>query len=110
MKASPRSLAGQLEYIQQHWAGILPPELLRSILTAFDVLHEEQQMRGGGPGPIPVPRFGRFDLTYEEPERFSPDADWMSNVVLIAKTIYVWLDQLTKKYGRPIEPPRPDPR
>ncbi len=102
VKASPRSLNGQLEYMQRHWAGILPPDLLRSIQTAFDIVREEEQMRGGGPGPIPVPRFGRFDLTYEEPERFSPDADWMSNVVLLAKTIYVWLDQLSRKYDRTI--------
>jgi glycosidase len=35
-------------------------------------------------------------------EAFSRDADWMSNVVLIAKSTYVWLDQLSKKYQRPI--------
>ena len=26
----------------------------------------------------------------------------MPNLVLLAKTVYVWLDQLGKKYGRPI--------
>ena len=103
IKASPRSLIGQLEYMQKNWASILPPDLLRSILTAFDIVREEQQVRGGGPGPLPTPRFGRFDSTHEEPERFSPDADWMSNVVLLAKTIYVWLDQLSRKYDRRID-------
>ncbi|HRI87330.1 MAG TPA: alpha-amylase family glycosyl hydrolase, partial [Candidatus Hydrogenedentes bacterium] len=39
---------------------------------------------------------------YPEFERFSPDADWMSNVVLMAKSVYVWLDQLSKKYQRNI--------
>ena len=37
-----------------------------------------------------------------EPERFSLDLDWMPNLVLIAKNTYVWLDQLSKKYQRPI--------
>jgi hypothetical protein len=37
-----------------------------------------------------------------EPERFSRDLDWMPRVVLIAKNIYVWLDQLSKKYQRAI--------
>jgi glycosidase len=98
--ASPNSLSGQLEYIRKTWAELLPEDLLRDLMIAFDILREEEQMRGGGPGPIPVPRFGR-GLDYDEPERFSPDADWMSNVVLIAKTVYVWLDQLSKRYGRP---------
>ena len=35
-------------------------------------------------------------------ERFSPDTDWMPNAVLVAKTIYVWLDQLSRHYGRPL--------
>ncbi len=36
---------------------------------------------------------------YHEPEQFSPDRDWMPRLVLIAKNTYVWLDQLSKKYG-----------
>ncbi|HEY4744650.1 MAG TPA: alpha-amylase family glycosyl hydrolase, partial [Desulfuromonadaceae bacterium] len=45
--------------------------------------------------------FGGYD--YPEYERFSPDADWMSNVVMMAKMVYVWLDQLSRQYGRPID-------
>ncbi len=37
-----------------------------------------------------------------EPEAYTPDQAWMPNVVMIAKSSYVWLDQLSKKYGRPI--------
>ncbi|MBP7686557.1 MAG: hypothetical protein KA765_01555 [Thermoflexales bacterium] len=37
-----------------------------------------------------------------EPENFSPDLDWMPDLVLIAKNSYVWLDQLSKQYQRPI--------
>lgn len=99
--ASPDSLAGQLEYVRRQWGDLLPVELLERLLSAVDVLREEEQLRGdGGPGPAPVPHFAAAG---EEPERFSPDTDWMPNVVLIAKTIYVWLDQLSTRYGRPIE-------
>jgi hypothetical protein len=35
-----------------------------------------------------------------EYEAFSPDTDWMPNVVLMAKSTYVWLEQLSKKHGR----------
>jgi glycosidase len=99
IEASPGDLAGQLDWVRRHWGELLPPELLRAILIAFDVLATEEAERGHGPGAAAVLRFPR---ALEEPERFSPDTDWMPNVVLIAKTIYVWLDQLSKAYGRPI--------
>jgi len=35
-------------------------------------------------------------------EAFSPDQAWMPTVVLIAKSTYVWLEQLSKKYQRHI--------
>src|SRR5208283_4233837 len=38
-----------------------------------------------------------------EPERFSPDKEWMPKVVLLAKNTYVWLDQLSRRYQRPIQ-------
>ena len=72
----------------------------------MDVLKEEERLRGIGPGPAEVLHFGlrREDLErgYPEPVGFSRDADWMSNVVIISKSIYVWLDQLSKKYSRHI--------
>jgi hypothetical protein len=37
-----------------------------------------------------------------EYEAFSPDQVWMPTVVLIAKSTYVWLEQLSKKYQRHI--------
>jgi segregation and condensation protein B len=38
----------------------------------------------------------------EEPERFSFDLDWMPRLVLMAKNVYVWLHQLSRKYQRSI--------
>ncbi len=37
-----------------------------------------------------------------EYEAFSPDEDWMPSVVLLAKSTYVWLEQLSRKYSRHI--------
>ena len=114
LRACPDSLTGQMEFIKSHWAALLPPDLLSEILTAFDIVTEEQREYWGPTGPPEVLEFGLgaggkggrlgagADDYYPEPEAFSQDADWMSNVVLLAKMVYVWLDQLTKKYGRPI--------
>lgn len=106
MRAAPHSLEAQLEFIRTQWAHILPKELVELIQTVQGILTEEYKQRGGfvPGGMVEVLRFGARDAadTYPEWERFSPDADWMSNVVLIAKTVYVWLDQLSKKHGRHI--------
>ncbi|WP_305042975.1 alpha-amylase family glycosyl hydrolase [Geoalkalibacter sp.] len=105
VKASPHSLHGQLRYVGEYWREWLPPELEGAILTAFDISAEEHQPRGFGPGPTRVLDFraaARVDYDYPEPEAFTADADWMSNVVLIAKSTYVWLDQLSKRHGTPI--------
>jgi glycosidase len=100
MLASPDSLEGQLVYIKEHWIDFLPEELIRRLLVATDILKEENLRRGIGPGESFVLEF--LEEFYDEPARFSKDADWMSNVVLIAKSVHVWLDQLSKKYQRNI--------
>ncbi|HEX9078073.1 MAG TPA: alpha-amylase family glycosyl hydrolase, partial [Desulfuromonadaceae bacterium] len=114
-KASPDSLSGQVEFIRDWWNSLLPPELLEELTAAFDILLEEEREWGWGgpPGPPPVLEFGGGrhgggasifgGYDYPEYERFSPDADWMSNVVMMAKMAYVWLDQLSRQYGRPID-------
>ena len=38
----------------------------------------------------------------DEPEAFSSDSAWMPRLVLMAKSTYVWLDQLSRRYGRDI--------
>ncbi len=38
-----------------------------------------------------------------EYEAFSQDQDWMPTVVMLAKSTFVWLEQLSKKYGRHIQ-------
>jgi glycosidase len=102
MRACPDSIEGQLDFIRAHWAGILPPELMTRLLLAQGMMEEERRMRGMGPGPAQVLEFNQgplLDLYYPEPARFSSDRAWMANLVLIAKVAYVWLDQLSRKYG-----------
>ncbi|MBI1987169.1 MAG: alpha-amylase [Nitrospinae bacterium] len=107
MRASPYSLEGQLDYISQYWSAWLPDSLKRRLLLMKDILREETRGRGHVVSSSQVLRFGRSDglddgLDDLEAERFSQDRDWMSNVVLMAKSTYVWLDQLSKKYRRAI--------
>ncbi|MEW6606340.1 MAG: alpha-amylase family glycosyl hydrolase [bacterium] len=103
VKASPHSLTGQLAYIRENWAHLLSKDLLYRILLALDLIKEEDKFRAIGAGPTLVPDFKLIDTGLgPEYERFSPDADWMPNVVLIAKNVYVWLEQLSKKYHRAI--------
>jgi hypothetical protein len=92
--AVPHSLSGQLEYIRERW-GILLGKYLYRLLSSLDLIQEEEKAVFLGPGPSRVYEFG--ELVFE-PERFSPDRDWMPQVVLIAKNTYVWLHQLSQKH------------
>ncbi len=97
--ATPHSLFGQLEFIRQRW-GYLLGQFLYRLLGSLDLIREEEKpMFGPGAGPARVYDFRGMEF---EPERFSPDKDWMPSLVLIAKNAYVWLDQLSKKNQRPI--------
>lgn len=98
--ASPHSLSGQLEYIRTRW-GLMLGKYLYRLLSSMDFMREEEKavFGVGGQGPARVLEFGGLEL---EPERFSPDKEWMPSLVLMAKNAFVWLDQLSKKYRRAI--------
>jgi glycosidase len=95
---SPNSLTGQLEFIRQRW-GVLLGKYLFRLLSSLDLIKEEEKAGFLGPGQARVYEFAGMEF---EPERYSPDKDWMPSLVLIAKNAYVWLDQLSKVYKRPI--------
>ena len=95
---SPYSLAGQLDFIRQRWGSLLASVLFR-LLSSLDFIQEEEKAIFGGPGPARVVEFIGLE---KEIERFSPDKDWMPSCVVLAKNAFVWLDQLSKQYQRPI--------
>jgi glycosidase len=74
------------------------------------VIKEERKLIFLGPGPTQVPVYdftslagGDADATGFEAEAFSPELGWMPSLVLMAKNTYVWMDQLSRKYGRLID-------
>ena len=121
--ASPDSLSGQLGYIRDKWSPVVGGAALRRLLLAIDVLKEEdvaiwmrfhppdemeerrrargRHVHAGGAfgGRVDLPDFAVIQNEYEH---FSPDQDWMPSTVMIAKSTYVWLAQLSKQYGRHI--------
>ncbi|MGB6691751.1 MAG: alpha-amylase family glycosyl hydrolase, partial [Terracidiphilus sp.] len=126
---SPKSLAEQLSLIRKLWKPLLGDALDRLLLIAGEILREEElaiwmqfnpdalrtreaaeaaaeRRRRMGLQQWPtlvsqsqVPVFG--DPAHEY-ERFSADTAWMPGAVLIAKSTYVWLAQLSRQYGRHI--------
>ena len=107
---APTSLAGQLRYIRDRWGPMLGAaleDLLRRLDLAIGIMAEEERalhlrFGGGTGGPGDRPEAPSFASAADEPEAFSSDSAWMPRVVLLAKSTYVWLDQLSRTYGRTI--------
>jgi glycosidase len=122
---APRSLSEQLALIRKLWKPMLGDSLDHFLLIAGEILHEEElaiwmqfnppavqareaarRHRESGQKQWPdavstaeVPVFGDPSHEYE---KFSADTAWMPTVVLIAKSTYVWLAQMSRQYGRAI--------
>ena len=97
---SPESLKGQLDYIRRYWARMLG-KLAKRLLAGIDTIQEEEKAPWHGGGEIETTPYSYENLS-KEYERFSTDSAWMPRVVLLAKMVLVWLDQLSKKYSRAI--------
>lgn len=106
-KASPDSLAGQLEFIRKNWGVKISARFSKMLLLSADIIKEETKpvFGTGGGGDFPaltkdaLAGWGEGD---PENENFSKDSLWMPRVVMIAKNIFVWLDQLSKQYSTDI--------
>ena len=99
-RVAPHSLTAQLEFLLNRWGALLGENFVLKLLRGLDYIKEEiirGDFAGGFAGSAPVLTFGAGQNEYE---RFSPDKDWMPRCVLIAKNSYVWLEQLSRKYGR----------
>jgi glycosidase len=106
VRVSPDSLEGQLQFLNQSWGAVLGDYLIE-LLRGIDLIREETKPTfgggfGGGGGFVEVATAADYAAMEQETENFTADRDWMPNLVLIAKNSYVWLDQLSRKYGRSI--------
>lgn len=109
-RAAPDSVEGQLRFLvnvttagEGPSAGQAPDE---GLLVGLDVIREEDKPvfagPGGPPGPPPGEVLDLSGLAEDGEERFTADRAWMPRLVLMAKNTFVWLDQLSRSYGRPI--------
>ena len=114
---APRSLADQLALIRNLWKPLLGDSMEQYLLIASEILHEEelaiwrqfhppgaaaQRGRKQEPSVVASAEVPVFGDPAHEYEKFSPDMAWMPTAVLIAKSTYVWLAQMSRQYGRRI--------
>jgi glycosidase len=114
--AAPRSLADQLALIRKLWKPLLGESLEQLLQIAGEILHEEElaiwmqfhphggtaQQAKQEPSVVASAEVPVFGDPAHEYEKFSADMAWMPTVVLIAKSTYVWLAQMSRQYGRRI--------
>jgi glycosidase len=101
----PTSLEGQLNLLIR-LEGELAGPVVDRLLLALDVLREENRSPFDGdaapPSTPPRPVLRPMLMTRPGPAHYSRDADWMGGLVLGARHTLVWLDQLERRFGRPV--------
>jgi glycosidase len=129
-KGAPSSLRDQLELLRTLWKPLLGDALERFLIIAGEILREEElaiwmqfnpdaartraeaeeaarRRRERGEQQWPAVASTAEVITFGDPaheyENFSPDTAWMPTTVMMAKSTWVWLAQLSRKYGRHIK-------
>ena len=115
LRSHPTSLEGQLDFLRTKWPTLSEGRfegLMRRLMQTLGTMQEERRQHfGGGPGPAqvldPAAEYGALSgstgaFEQIEYERFSPDSSWMPRVVMLAKSTFVWLGQLSRQYERDI--------
>ena len=116
IKHAPTSILDQLRYIRLNWGELLGDSAFWGLLAGaidfiededkylfFEQIAREKALRNEGhefEKEAHVP-----DYTFDDanaPANYSVDSSWMPEVVMLAKSTYVWLDQLSKLYRRPV--------
>ncbi|MBN1957902.1 MAG: glycogen synthase GlgA [Desulfuromonadales bacterium] len=96
-----KTLREQLDFLLEAWGGMLPDDLRERIATAYVQL-EREGFGAGPPGEAELSVLDPATHSDEEYADFSVDLDWMPRTVLLAKSTYVWLQQLSARYQYPI--------
>ena len=121
IRHAPSSLLEQLRYIRLNWGGLLAESPLWPLLDGSidfiededrylffkQIAREKEEKReshhagGRSENEIHPPDYKALDES-NAPANYSLDSSWMPEVVMLAKSTYVWLDQLGKHYHRPV--------
>lgn len=114
LRHAPDSILEQLRYIRLNWSELLEGSPFWGLLAgAIELIEDEDKYlfferisREQGRHEYAffdkdafVPDYSSLE---DGPANYSSDSGWMPEVVMLAKSTYVWLDQLAKTYGRPV--------
>ena len=114
IRHAPNSVLEQLRYIRMHWGALLEGTPLPGMLDdSIDLIQEEDtwlffektgrenhaKHSGFIEKQAQAPSFGDLE---NEPQNYSADSSWMPEVVMLAKSTFVWLDQLNRCYPHPV--------
>ena len=118
LRHAPGSILEQLRYIRMNWGGLLEESPLWGLVADainfiededkylfFERITHERALRKDGmefEKEGHVPEYSALDDA-NAPANYSQDSSWMPEVVMLAKSTYVWLDQLSKLYRRPVK-------
>ncbi len=116
IRHAPSSILEQLRYIRLNWSDLLQDSPFWGMLdVAIEFIEDEDKYlffekltreQGADSGQwfekeAQVPDYSTLDYD-NAPANYSLDSSWMPEVVMIAKSTYVWLDQLGKRYRRAV--------
>lgn len=108
LQRHPHDVGAQLRFVRDSWGLTLGKgfvALVERLLDAVASVREADVMRGSSGHGVRSQRVvSPLALRggEAEPERFSADGDWMPRVVMVAKSVYVWLDQLEQQHQTPV--------
>ncbi len=116
IRHAPASILEQLRFIRLNWGDLLGESPFWGLLAGaidfiededkylfFEQIAQEEAARKDGhwlEKEAHVPDYTLDDAN--APANYSTDSSWMPEVVMLAKSTYVWLDQLSKIYRKSI--------
>ncbi len=114
IRHAPNSVLEQLRYISMHWRTLFEgTPFLEMLDGGIHLIDDEdtylflekmgrdsrEQHEDFFEKQVQAPSYSDLE---NAPENYSTDSSWMPEVVMLAKSTFVWLDQLSKTYQQPI--------